>query len=123
LLRRDRYDQLVDGGLRLVDRRLGRNLDVIPHLQERGDHHEDDQQHEHHVHQGRDVDVALVVAGSSGAHGHAMDSSRRYLIGAPCCFLSAMRPTFWKPASFVIFMTSLTSPYFRRWSALMIRSV
>src|SRR5262249_37164073 len=114
-LRGQRDDDLVHEGLRLVHGRLGGHLHVVAHLEQRSDDHEDDQQHEDDVHERRDVDVALVVGRSAGRHRHQ-------LFPAPFCFLSAIRPTFWKPASLAIFMTSLTSAYFNLWSALMMMS-
>src|SRR5438876_1549307 len=55
----DAQDQLRFGGLR---RRIGggsRDVDVIALYQEWDDDHEDDQQHEHHVDERRDVDFGL----------------------------------------------------------------
>ena len=47
-----------------------RELDRLPALQHRRDHHEDDEKDEHDVHQGRDVDVVLDAALAAGCERH-----------------------------------------------------
>jgi hypothetical protein len=55
-------DRVVDAGRRLVVSVLGSETgDALAEHRRRD--HEDDQEHEHDVHQGRDVDVREMVVG------------------------------------------------------------
>ena len=54
------------------------------------------------------------MTGSPFTLTHVSPGQAGCLGAVPTVFLSAMSPTSWNPASFVIRMTSLTSPYFKR---------
>ena len=71
----NRHDRLVLG-FRLfaaVRRKRQRHWDAL--LQQRSDDHHDDEQHQHDVDEGRDVDVGLDAATAAEIHCHGSNSS------------------------------------------------
>src|SRR5690606_9712186 len=71
---------------------------------DRHGHHEDDQQHQHHVHEGRDVDVAHCAA-AAGRKCHGGTPYWPRLGGV------VTKPTLRMPWAWAIFTTSLTMRY------------
>src|SRR5262245_40074835 len=115
----DRHHQLVLflRRRRALDLHLRRHLHVQSHLQDRRGHHEDDEQHQHHVDQRRDVDLAPNSARSASAEAHYVFP---FAISVPACWFSVRKATAWNSASLAAFITMRTLPKLIRLSALII---
>src|SRR5581483_8312921 len=115
-LDRDHELRLLTWRRRAGDLNLRRHLDIEAHLQNRRGHHEDDEQHEDHVDQRRDVDLrADAAAASAEAH-----YERPFAICWPASWFSVRIATPANCASFAAFMTSRTFPKLMRLSAFSI---
>src|SRR5258708_12757786 len=118
--------------LLILRRRLG-HQSVQPLRRQGRDHHENNQQHQQHVNQGRDVHVRVLAP--FGAHCHSHNRSPVLLlltycppVGAcgagpggglkdPDFFCSVKRPSWSTPAARTLSTTSTTHPNFARPSA------